>query len=64
MYSVASEKRIRVAIVGSGLAGLTVAYLLAHDSEKRYEVEIFEAVSNQFISPRHLAAQPNLDFMA
>ncbi|KAK0386034.1 hypothetical protein NLU13_5871 [Sarocladium strictum] len=33
---------IRVAIVGSGLAGLTTAYLLHNDARKRYEVTVFE----------------------
>lgn len=37
--------RQRVAVVGSGLAGLTAAYLLQHDSEQRYEVIVFESVS-------------------
>ncbi|KAL6231799.1 hypothetical protein BDW75DRAFT_219245 [Aspergillus navahoensis] len=31
-----------VGIVGSGMAGLVVAFLLANDSQKRYEVEILE----------------------
>ena len=34
-------KRQRVAIVGSGLAGLTIAYLLNRDN---FDVEIFEMV--------------------
>jgi predicted NAD/FAD-binding protein len=37
--------RQRVAVVGSGLAGLTAAYLLQHDSRQRYEVIVFESVS-------------------
>lgn len=36
---------IRVAIVGSGLAGLTTAYLLQNDKQRRFEVTIFEQVS-------------------
>ncbi|KAL7924596.1 hypothetical protein ACQKWADRAFT_287059 [Trichoderma austrokoningii] len=32
----------RVAIIGTGLAGLTTAYLLHQDKEKRYEVTLFE----------------------
>ncbi|KAL4755187.1 hypothetical protein BDW72DRAFT_164300 [Aspergillus terricola var. indicus] len=31
-----------VGIVGSGMAGLVVAFLLANDSQKRYDVEILE----------------------
>ncbi|EAU34645.1 predicted protein [Aspergillus terreus NIH2624] len=34
--------RKTVAVVGSGLAGLTTAYLLARDSKERYDVEVFE----------------------
>ncbi|KAL6872743.1 hypothetical protein J3F83DRAFT_582563 [Trichoderma novae-zelandiae] len=36
------QHKARVAIIGSGLAGLTTAYLLHHDSQKRYEVTLFE----------------------
>ena len=36
------DKRQKIAIVGSGLAGLTTAYLLNRDN---YDVEIFEIVS-------------------
>ena len=35
----------RVAVVGSGMAGLTTAYLLHNDEEERYEVTVFEVVS-------------------
>lgn len=37
--------RQRVAVVGSGLAGLTAAYLLQNDRKQRYEVIVFESVS-------------------
>jgi hypothetical protein len=33
-----------VGIVGSGMAGLVVAFLLANDSQKRYDVEVLEVV--------------------
>lgn len=33
-----------VAIVGTGLAGLTTAYLLQTDSRQRYSVTLFEQV--------------------
>lgn len=36
--------RYRVAVVGSGMAGLVTAYLLSQDREQRYEVEVFEIV--------------------
>lgn len=34
----------RVAVVGTGLAGLTAAYLLQNDEEQRYAVTLFEQV--------------------
>ncbi|KAF2744096.1 FAD/NAD(P)-binding domain-containing protein [Sporormia fimetaria CBS 119925] len=40
------EKRlgpIRVAVVGSGMAGLVTAYLLRRDARQRYEVKVFES---------------------
>lgn len=37
-------RKARVAIVGTGLAGLTTAYLLDHDEENRYQVTLFEQV--------------------
>ncbi|RFU75872.1 hypothetical protein TARUN_6334 [Trichoderma arundinaceum] len=37
-----AARRSRVAIIGTGLAGLTTAYLLHHDEQKRYEVTLFE----------------------
>jgi len=40
-------RRQRVAIVGSGLAGLTVANLLNRDN---FDVEIFEMVSAVYLS--------------
>lgn len=36
---------IRVAIVGSGMAGLVTAYLLQRDVQQRYEVKVLESVS-------------------
>lgn len=41
-----SHAKKTVAVVGSGLAGLTSAYLLARDSQERYDVEVFEMVRN------------------
>jgi protoporphyrinogen oxidase len=40
----ASSQEIRVAIVGTGLAGLTTAYILQNDDRKRYSVTLFEQV--------------------
>ena len=39
------QPRKRVAVIGSGLAGLTAAYLLQRDPKQRYEVTVFESVS-------------------
>jgi 2-polyprenyl-6-methoxyphenol hydroxylase-like FAD-dependent oxidoreductase len=39
------ERPIRVAIVGSGMAGLVTAYLLHQDPHQRYQVKLFESVS-------------------
>jgi 2-polyprenyl-6-methoxyphenol hydroxylase-like FAD-dependent oxidoreductase len=36
--------KCRVAVVGSGMAGLVTAYLLNQDPEHRYNVEVFEIV--------------------
>ncbi|UKZ80045.1 hypothetical protein TrVFT333_007810 [Trichoderma virens FT-333] len=36
------EGKTRVAIIGTGLAGLTTAYLLHNDKQKRYQVTLFE----------------------
>lgn len=47
LSSMSEEKcpRKRVAVIGSGLAGLTAAYLLQKDRKQRYEVIVFESVS-------------------
>ncbi|KAJ6784510.1 hypothetical protein PWT90_10261 [Aphanocladium album] len=37
-----TKKQSSVAVVGTGLAGLTTAYLLNSDAEKRYQVTLFE----------------------
>ncbi|KAJ6441194.1 monooxygenase [Purpureocillium lavendulum] len=39
-------KRQSVAIVGTGLAGLTAAYLLRNDDDQRYDVTLFEQASS------------------
>jgi hypothetical protein len=38
----------RVAIVGTGLAGLTTAYLLHRDQQQRYAITLFEQVRTFF----------------
>ena len=37
-------RQLKVAVVGSGMAGLVTAYLLYWDREQRYDVTIFEEV--------------------
>lgn len=34
-----------VAVVGSGMAGLTTAYLLTHGTQRQFDVIILESVS-------------------
>lgn len=46
LWSAMEQKgQIRVAIVGSGMAGLVTAYLLNRDVQSRYAVTLFEAAS-------------------
>ncbi|MBZ6431887.1 MAG: NAD(P)-binding protein [Acinetobacter pittii] len=40
----ANEPRKNVAVIGTGMAGLVVAYILRNDSRGRFEVEVFEKV--------------------
>lgn len=39
-----TKRPVRVAIVGSGMAGLVSAYLLQRDPRQRYAVKVFESV--------------------
>lgn len=39
-----TNAKCRVAVVGSGMAGLVTAYLLHRDTANRYDVEVFEIV--------------------
>lgn len=42
----AERGRVRTAIIGTGLAGLTTAYLLHNDERQRYHVTLLEQVSD------------------
>jgi predicted NAD/FAD-binding protein len=42
--SIDGAGKSRVAIIGTGLAGLTTGYLLQGDERKRYSVTLFEQV--------------------
>lgn len=39
-----SQPHARVAVVGSGMAGLVTAHLLKQDRRQRYTVKVFESV--------------------
>lgn len=39
-----AKPKIRVAIIGSGLAGLATAYLLHQDKRSRFDITLFEQV--------------------
>lgn len=59
------RQRQRVAIVGSGLAGLASAYLVAHDARQQYAVQVFESVralhaKRDGIQQQHGGASPAL----
>lgn len=41
------EAPVRVAVVGTGLAGLTAAYILQNDEHQRYAVTLFEQVGKK-----------------
>ena len=40
----AKEPRKNVAVVGTGMAGLVVAYMLRSDPQGRFDVQVFEKV--------------------
>jgi predicted NAD/FAD-binding protein len=40
--------RQKVAVIGSGMAGLVTAYLLRTDPSGRFEVEVFETVGTYY----------------
>ena len=39
-------RRNHVAVIGTGMAGLVIAYLLRNDTRGRFEVEVFEKVNS------------------
>lgn len=45
----ARQDRKAVAVIGSGMAGLVVAYLIQQDKHSRYDVQIFETVIRLFL---------------
>jgi predicted NAD/FAD-binding protein len=43
-------ERSSVAVVGTGMAGLSAAHLLKNDPQGRFDVEVFEAVCPALLS--------------
>jgi protoporphyrinogen oxidase len=41
----------RVAVIGTGMAGLVIAYILRNDPRGRFAVEVFEKVKPQSSFP-------------
>lgn len=44
------ETKTRVAIIGTGMAGLVTAHLLAQDPRQRYHITVFEKVLYLFLA--------------
>ncbi|KAF9887988.1 hypothetical protein FE257_009377 [Aspergillus nanangensis] len=40
--TIPDQPKVTVAVIGSGMAGLVAAFLIQHDQQQRYSVEIFE----------------------
>jgi predicted NAD/FAD-binding protein len=55
------KPRERVAIVGSGLAGLVSANLLFNDPRQRYAVRVFESVSYGRLNSTHTVDRHDTD---
>lgn len=56
--------KIRVAIIGSGLAGLATAYLLHQDNRSRFDITLFEQVRFPFgshVAPTISHLKPHLN---
>lgn len=53
-----AESQQRVAVVGSGMAGLVTAHLLSQDGRRRYSVKVFESVgrAQTYVNMRRLAS--------
>lgn len=45
-------RRNYVAVIGTGMAGLVIAYMLRNDARGRFEVEVFEKVNSFLIRDR------------
>ena len=47
-----NEPRKNVAVIGTGMAGLVVAYMLRNDPRGRFDVEVFEKVKHSHLRHR------------
>lgn len=60
------EKTIKVAVIGSGLAGLSASYLLSQgqvvEGEKEFQVHLFEKNSQLGMDAASISVGPEKDF--
>jgi predicted NAD/FAD-binding protein len=64
MSSTEKQKTVQVAVIGSGLAGLSAAYLLSqqHDDDKKFEVHLFEKNSQLGMDAASISVGPEKEF--
>lgn len=59
------SNKVKVAVIGSGLAGLSAAYLLTQGSiekDKKFEVHVFEKNSELGMDAASISVGPEKDF--
>jgi protoporphyrinogen oxidase len=61
-----SKKNIKIAVIGSGLAGLSTAYFLEEghieSNDKKFEVHLFEKNSQLGMDAASISVGPEKDF--
>ena len=60
-----NKNKIKIAVIGSGLAGLSAAYFLEqgqNDKEKEFEVHLFEKNSQLGMDAASISVGPEKDF--
>jgi predicted NAD/FAD-binding protein len=69
MTKLENQNNVRVAVIGSGLAGLSAAYLLSQDQitkedsdNKQFEVHLFEKNSQLGMDAASISVGPEKDF--